>query len=166
MSTNNDAVVKTTYTAVFAILLVGSIFVTNKVTAGNASADMSEAAIEKRIAQIGKVAIAGGAQAPADSAPAEAAAPAATEAAPAAASAGKSGKEIVDTFCAACHSTGAAGAPKTGDKAAWAGRLGLGLDGLVASVMNGKGAMPPRGGSPASDEELKNAVQYLIDQVR
>ena len=60
-----------------------------------------------------------------------------------------------------CHVAGVAGAPKAGDKAAWAPRLVAGVDGLTASVIKGKGAMPPRGGSAASDAEIKDAVSYL-----
>lgn len=65
--------------------------------------------------------------------------------------------------CAACHTTGAAGAPKLGDKAAWANRLGKGVDGLLATVISGKGAMPPRGAcADCSDADLKAAIQYMI----
>ncbi len=61
----------------------------------------------------------------------------------------------------ACHAAGVAGAPKFGDKAAWAPRLGAGVDGLTASVIKGKGAMPPKGGSGASDAEIKAAVEFM-----
>ncbi len=61
----------------------------------------------------------------------------------------------------ACHAAGVAGAPKFGDKAAWAPRLALGVDGLTASVIKGKGAMPPKGGSGASDAEIKAAVEFM-----
>lgn len=64
--------------------------------------------------------------------------------------------------CATCHATGVANAPKLGDKTAWAPRLGLGLDGLTASVIKGKGAMPPKGGSGASDADIKAAVGYMV----
>ena len=99
--------------------------------------------------------------APAAAAPA-AAAPAAVAAAPAGNDAGK-GKSIYDTSCAACHAAGVAGAPKAGDKAAWAPRLKTGKDVLYASVIKGKGAMPPKGGNAsASDADLKAAVDYLV----
>ena len=65
----------------------------------------------------------------------------------------------------ACHMTGAANAPKLGDKAAWAPRIKTGNDALVASVIKGKGAMPPKGGGAAlSDAEIKAAVEYLVAQ--
>ena len=75
------------------------------------------------------------------------------------------GEEVMQKICAACHNSGMLGAPKTGDKAAWAGRLknAGGLDGLVASAIQGVGAMPPRGGdADLSDAEIKAAVEILI----
>ena len=68
--------------------------------------------------------------------------------------------------CAACHISGAAGAPKLGDKAAWAARLPAGVDALTASVIKGKGAMPPKGGSAASDAEIKTVVEYMVGTVK
>jgi cytochrome c5 len=73
----------------------------------------------------------------------------------------KSGEELVNGACAACHAAGVAGAPLLGDEAAWASRRELGLEVLVASVVNGKGSMPARGGSTYSDEEITRAVQHL-----
>ena len=58
------------------------------------------------------------------------------------------------------------GAPKFADKAAWAPRVGTGLDGLTASVIKGKGAMPPKGGTTASDADIKSAVQYMLAAVK
>jgi len=72
------------------------------------------------------------------------------------------GKKLYDTACTACHATGVAGAPKFGDKAAWAPRIQTGLDALTASVIKGKGAMPPRGASTATDAELRSAVEYMV----
>ena len=72
------------------------------------------------------------------------------------------GKKTYDTICMACHATGAAGAPKLGDKAAWAPRLKAGNDALYASALKGKGAMPAKGGNPAlSDAEIKASVDYM-----
>lgn len=67
--------------------------------------------------------------------------------------------------CAACHATGVAGAPALGDADAWAPRIDQGIDALYASVIEGKGVMPPRGGSSASDEELHAAVDYMVAEV-
>jgi len=68
--------------------------------------------------------------------------------------------------CAACHDTGAAGAPKVGDKTAWASRLALGIEGLTASAIKGKGIMPARGGSQASDDEIKAIVTYMVNHAK
>ena len=110
------------------------------------------------------------------SAPAAAPAPAAAavaapvavvaSAAPAAAAAAPDGKKLYDTACAACHVAAVAGAPKLGDKAAWAPRLAQGIDGLTASVLKGKGAMPAKGGSSAGDAEIRAAVEYMVASVR
>jgi cytochrome c5 len=65
--------------------------------------------------------------------------------------------------CAACHGTGVLNAPKVGDKAAWAPRLAQGIDGLSANAIKGKGAMPPKGGSSASDADIKAVVTYMVN---
>ena len=72
------------------------------------------------------------------------------------------GKATYDTTCMACHSTGAAGAPKLGDKAAWAPRLKQGIAALHNSALKGKGAMPPKGGNTSlPDDAVKAAVDYM-----
>jgi cytochrome c5 len=77
----------------------------------------------------------------------------------------KTGQEVVTAVCSACHTTGAAGAPKIGDKAAWAPRIKEGLDGLLKTAVSGKGGMPARGGSPdLSDFELTRAIVYMANQ--
>ncbi|MGM0521534.1 MAG: c-type cytochrome [Pseudomonadota bacterium] len=70
------------------------------------------------------------------------------------------------TGCAACHEAGVAGAPKLGDAEAWGPRIEQGNDALYQSVFNGKGAMPPRGGSSASDEEIMAVVDYMVSQAQ
>ncbi|HTN48912.1 MAG TPA: c-type cytochrome [Burkholderiaceae bacterium] len=87
-----------------------------------------------------------------------------TTAATAAAPASKpDGAQVYARGCNACHATGVAGAPKYGDKVAWAPRSKAGVDALVASVLKGKGAMPPKGGqAAASDAEIRAAVEYLL----
>jgi len=95
-------------------------------------------------------------------APAAAAAPAVAAATPAAATK-PDGAKVYAMGCNACHAAGVAGAPKFGDKAAWAARSKLGLDALVASVTKGKGAMPPKGAvAGATDTELRAAVEYML----
>ena len=65
-------------------------------------------------------------------------------------------------YCVGCHATGAAGAPKTGDKAAWEARLAGGIDALVASAKKGKNAMPPMGlCADCSDDELKAIIEFM-----
>jgi len=64
--------------------------------------------------------------------------------------------------CVACHAAGVAGAPMIGDADAWAPRIEQGVDALYQSVFNGKGVMPPRGGSSASDEEIMAVVDYMV----
>ena len=74
----------------------------------------------------------------------------------------RTGEQIYNAVCTACHGTGAAGAPKKGDKAAWAPRIGQGIAGLVKSATAGKGGMPPKGGAAdLSEAELKSAIEYL-----
>jgi len=80
-----------------------------------------------------------------------------------AAAAPASGKSVYDGACVACHAAGVAGAPKTGDKTAWAPRIKQGMDALYASSLKGKGAMPPKGGNAQlSDADVKAAVDYLV----
>ena len=76
----------------------------------------------------------------------------------------KSSEDIVKEVCAACHQAGVANAPRLGDKAAWAPRLKLGLNGLMQSVVMGKGAMAPRAGTSLTDEELARAVVFMANQ--
>lgn len=72
--------------------------------------------------------------------------------------------DTYNTKCVACHATGAAGAPKLGDAAAWAPRASLGMDALLASVKNGKGAMPPKGlCMDCTDEQFTGAIQFMLD---
>jgi cytochrome c5 len=83
-------------------------------------------------------------------------------AAAAAAPSSDAGKKLYDTNCMACHAAGVAGAPKFGDKAVWAPRIATGMDALYASAIKGKNAMPAKGGSGASDDDVKAAVQYMV----
>lgn len=73
-------------------------------------------------------------------------------------------KPLYDKACMACHSTGAAGAPMLGDKAAWEQRLNTAGDvaGLVASAKTGKGAMPPNGGSAYSEDEMRQVIEFML----
>ena len=75
----------------------------------------------------------------------------------------RSGEQVYNSVCATCHATGVAGAPKAGDKAAWAARLKQGKDALYNTALKGKGAMPAKGGNASlSDDAVKAAVDYLL----
>lgn len=81
------------------------------------------------------------------------------------------GEGVYNTACTACHGAGIAGAPKTGDADAWGPRLDKGMDTLVRHAIEGfqgdAGYMPPRGGySNLSDDEVRDAVQYMVDAVQ
>lgn len=83
------------------------------------------------------------------------------------AAAPKSGKEIFNGACAACHTAGVMNAPKLGDKAGWAARIAKGEEVLVQSALKGLNAMPPKGGNPSlSDDEIKATVQYMLSEVK
>lgn len=79
------------------------------------------------------------------------------------------GKKIYQSACFACHGSGVAGAPKTGDTAAWESRIAKGMDTLEDHAINGfqgdAGMMPAKGGrSDLSDEEVIAALEYMVDQ--
>lgn len=75
----------------------------------------------------------------------------------------RTGEAIYKTTCSACHATGAAGAPKLGDKAAWAPRVKKGDVALMTSLKNGINAMPPKGMCmDCSDDELKSVLAHLL----
>jgi len=81
------------------------------------------------------------------------------------AAAAADGQQIYQSSCQACHAAGVAGAPKVGDKAAWAPRIAQGMDTLLANATNGKNAMPPKGTCSACTEaELKAAIEYMVSQ--
>ncbi len=117
------------------------------------------------------------AAAPAAAAAAAAAAPAATAAAaaPAAAPApaqataavNPAGEKLYKSVCFACHATGVANAPKFGDKAAWEPYIKTGMDAMVKVAMQGKPPMPPKGGAAtASEDDIRAAVQYMVDAAK
>ena len=107
-----------------------------------------------------------------ETAPSQEAAPAQVAAEPPAADkpadtqiASVDGQKIYQTSCQACHATGAAGAPKLGDKDAWAQRIAKGNDALFLSIKNGLKAMPPKGACMScSEDELRAAMEYMVGQ--
>jgi cytochrome c5 len=165
----------------FAVPIAVIVLLSQYVTDVSTSSDIDGSAVLNRIKPVGEVliepasggksaeapaAIAKAAAAPAPSAATTPATPVAAAAAPAAApatSAKPDGKKIYDTTCTACHGAGVAGAPKFGDKAAWAPRIKLGIDALHASALKGKGAMPPKGGNVTlPDADVVAAVDYMV----
>jgi cytochrome c5 len=77
--------------------------------------------------------------------------------------ASKTPEQLYQGVCFACHGTGAAGAPKLGDAAAWSARSAKGLDALVTSAVNGIGAMPPRGGSSYDENQIRAVIEYILN---
>ena len=76
-----------------------------------------------------------------------------------------SGEAVYTSTCAACHGSGAAGAPKLGDAAAWAPRIAEGFDHMVMEAIEGEGAMPPKGGNPDLDNiEVARAVAFMANK--
>ena len=121
-------------------------------------ADLSDAEVKSAIGYMLNSGVAKTAAATSAAAPSPAAA-----ATSASAAAKPDGKKVYDTTCMVCHATGAAGAPKFGDKAAWAPRIKTGIEALHASALKGKGAMPAKGGNTAlSDSDVTAAVDYMV----
>ena len=138
------------------------------------NAALSGDAVAKRLKPVGSVEVdstqpkpaAAAAPAPVAAAPAAAIPPLAAAGAAKSAEGGK-GKSVYDSVCHVCHAAGLAGAPKIGDKAAWAPRLKTGMEALYTSSLKGKNAMPPKGGNLSlADADIKAAVDYMVGQVK
>lgn len=115
------------------------------VMTANASTD-KKTEIEKRIKPVGQVYIAG------------------AEPVVAVATGPRSGDQVYQSACAACHGAGIMGAPKMGDAGAWSSRVAQGMDVLANHAINGFNAMPAKGGCVAcSDDEIKAAIVYMVD---
>ena len=76
----------------------------------------------------------------------------------------KTGEQVVQAQCGACHVSGAAGAPKIGDEPAWAPRIKTGYEALLTSALKGKNAMGAQGGGDYSDVEIGRAVVYMANK--
>jgi cytochrome c5 len=89
-------------------------------------------------------------------------APAVMAAAPAAKGAAN-GEKVFNANCASCHAAGVLGAPKLGDKAAWAPRIKQGKEAIYTHGLNGFKMMPPKGGNPGlKDDEVKAAIDFMV----
>lgn len=132
-----------TLTGFFVLIIILAQFVTSSTGADKGVDKMVEAATIDRIKPVGEVNIG---------------------TAPVAAPAGAvDAKSAYTASCFACHGTGAAGAPKLGDKAAWKARIAQGMGTLVNHANNGFKGMPPKGGSSLSDDAIKAVVKYMVD---
>jgi cytochrome c5 len=125
---------------VIIILLVNFVVMHDKPAAGTAALD--EEAVAHRIAPLARVELRDASDA----------------------GALKTGEQVYQTLCTACHAAGVAGAPKTGDATAWAPRIKTGYDALLGAALKGKNAMPAQGGGDFSDFEIARAVVYLTNQ--
>ena len=160
---SHDKQFYTTFFAVIAgltVLFLALIYIASSLTSDVADYKPEEIVLEN-IKPVGQVNIAD------ESAPA-AAAPVVTAAAEAPAAAEKlSGEQIYQRNCMACHDTGAAGAPKTGDAAAWAPRIAQGMDALLANATNGLNAMPPKGlCMTCTADDLMASIEFIVEKSR
>lgn len=135
--------------ALIAIALLAGVLAGSMSDSDDGIDPRAAAVVESRIAPTGQVAVGE---------------PPAEEAASDVAKAPRSGQEVVDTVCAGCHASGIAGAPKLGENAVWAPLAAKGFDAVLANAIDGIGGMPPRGGSDASDDELRDAVMVMLKQ--
>ncbi len=141
---------------------------------GRAVVHMTNAAGGKFAVPAGPAAPVAGAAAPAAApvaapvaaAPVAMAAPATAAATKVVAAAANNGEALYKQVCTACHAQSVAGSPKFGDKAAWAPRIKTGIDAMTASVIKGKGAMPPKGGSAASEADIRATVEYMVSAAK
>lgn len=138
----------------------------NQMPARGGNPDLSDAEIARAIVYMANAAGAKfkepAAAPPPAPAPAIAAAPAAPDAAELA-----QGKKVFEATCKACHETGVAGAPKFGDKVAWAPRIKTGYQVLYTSALKGKNSMPAKGGNAAlAYGDVKAAVDYMVSKAR
>jgi cytochrome c5 len=142
------------------LIIIARIIAANTSVANRAEDPVYERQVEERIQPVARVAIAG--QDNTALAP-----PAAAPAVAATAAADLTGEQIYNQACVACHGAGVAGAPKLGDKAAWAPRIAQGMDTLHKHALQGfqgkAGYMPPKGGrTDLSDQSVMNGVDYII----
>jgi cytochrome c5 len=162
------AVVFLSFAVPIALIVMLAQLVTSGAPTGKDNPGLTDAAIAKRLKPAGDVVVDASQPTPAPAGPVAVAAstPGAPAPAAAATDAGK-GKSVYDSACTVCHTAGVAGAPKAGDKSAWAPRLKTGMAALYTSSLKGKNAMPPKGGNLSlSDADVKAAVDYMVGLVK
>jgi cytochrome c5 len=143
------------------LIIVARIIAANTSLSHKAEDPVFEQQVEERIQPVAHVAVAGAdnsALAPPAPVPA---------AAGAVATADLTGEQVFNQACVACHGAGVAGAPKFGDKTAWAPRIAQGVDTLHTHALQGfqgkAGLMPPKGGrTDLSDQSVMNGVDYMV----
>ena len=154
----------------FLIPVIGIVMIASFATGGLKVGSDSDTVVAERLKPVGSVTIGEGPAQAAGAQPAGGASAvksAGGEPVKVAAAGGPgAGKKLYDTVCMACHAAGIAGAPKTGDKAAWKPRIATGKDALYNSALHGKNAMPAKGGSSAADADVKAAVDYMMSQAK
>ncbi|NYT63305.1 cytochrome c5 family protein [Alcaligenaceae bacterium] len=141
------------------------VYIANKSGASFAEPAEPAAGADAKPAETAAAAPAAAPVAPAAAAPEAPKAVAATvPAAPAAdtATIDPAGEKLYNAVCFACHTTGVANAPKLGDKEQWAKYIQTGMDAMLQNSIHGIGVMPPRGGSQATDAEMKAAIEYMV----
>ena len=131
----------------FLVPILGIVMIAKAVTGGlkidPKSAAMSEAAVEQRLKPVGELVVAQSSRAVGS----------------------RSGEEVYNAGCVACHGAGVLGAPKLGDAGAWTGRLAQGKKTLVHNAINGIRQMLPRGGNPSlTDAEVERAVVFMANK--
>ena len=132
----------TTTSASFALpLVVAGVLVAAYLTGGGSvpKASLAEDAVASRIQKVGSIAFAEARKEP------------------------RTGEQVFQAQCGACHATGAAGSPKFGDAGAWGPRIGKGFDALLTSALKGKGNMSPQGGGASTDFEVARALVYMAN---
>lgn len=133
----------------FVVIVVAALVISGQSKEGDVSQDPRvQAKVDKILAPIGEVNT--------DPSAAAASAPAAGGAFDA--------EATFKSVCFACHGTGAAGAPIVGNKAAWKDRIATGMKTLYDVAIHGKGAMPPKGGTTLSDDDIKAVVDYMVSK--
>ena len=136
-------------------LIVLAVSVTAAVFAGAAAAThLSDKNVKERLEPVHKVYVDGDEV------------PQVSNTAPVSASSGpREPADIYNTYCTACHASGVAGAPVTGDAAAWEPRIAQGIETVYNHAINGLNAMPPKGTcADCSDDEIKAVVDYMLEQ--